>query len=92
MTPRMMRVPPMEEMTSGMELLMMAWTEKESISSTHLRPATMFGLINWRDIVRVVKATRPDNDKPEPTNKLITMADGKLNSPDSVDQLSQVVS
>ena len=65
MTPRMMRVPPTEVMTSGIELLMMAWTEKASISSKHLRLATMLGEINCRDIVRVVKATRPDTDKPK---------------------------
>ena len=64
MTPRMMRVPPMEETTSGMEPLMMAWTEKASTNSRHRRLATRLGEINWRDKVRVVKATRPDRDKP----------------------------
>ena len=65
MTPRMMRVPPREDTTSGRDPVMMAWTEKASTSSTHLRPATRLGEINCRDRVRVVKATSPDSDKPK---------------------------
>ena len=64
MTPKMMRVPPMEETTSGKELEMIPCTEKAITSSRHLRPATRLGDINWRDRVRVLKATSPERDKP----------------------------
>ena len=63
-TPRMMRVPPVEVIISGMDLVMRHWTENASTSSRHLRLATRLGEINWRDRVRVVNAIIPDTDKP----------------------------
>ena len=64
MTPSMIRAPPVEVTISGMDPVMMLSMLNASTNSRHLRLATMFGDINCRDKVRVVKAMSPDKDKP----------------------------
>ena len=59
-----MRAPPRLEVRGGARPVRILWTRKARTSSRVRRLATRLGEINWRDLVRVVKASRPETDRP----------------------------
>ena len=59
-----MRDPPRLEVRGGARPVMILSTRKARISSRVRRPDTRLGEINWRDLVRVVKASRPETARP----------------------------
>ena len=65
MTPMMIKPAPTQERMLGTSMVMRLCTPKASTSSTHLRLDTRLGDTSCSDLVRVVKASNPDSDKPE---------------------------
>ena len=63
-TPIMMRPPPTQEMILGTWREIRLWTANARTSSTHRRLDTRLGETSCSDLVRVVKARRPDTDSP----------------------------
>ena len=59
-----MRAPPRLEVRGGARPVRILSTRKARTSSRVRRLNTRFGEINWRDLVRVVKASRPETDRP----------------------------
>ena len=68
MTPVMIKPAPTQERRLGTSMVMRLCTPKASTSSTHLRLATRLGDTSCSDLVRVVKASSPDSDKPGESN------------------------
>ena len=65
MTPRMMRPPPLQVMMLGSWRVIRLWTANARTSSIqHWRLDTRLGETSCSDLVRVVKARRPDTDSP----------------------------
>ena len=62
--PISMRPPPTQERTPGARPVTRLWTQKARTSSRVLRLATRLGEMSCRDLVRVVKATRPEKASP----------------------------
>ena len=64
-TPMMMRPPPTQEMILGTWRVIRLWTANARTSSIqHWRLETRLGETSCSDLVRVVKARRPDTDSP----------------------------